>query len=328
MSSKRLILLMHSRTFARLAFVVSVLGVVIAWQLGGVTPLSGEGGILLSAPSTWLGGSPVLSLCVNVAILCGIVVFMEFVLKLFNVLRTVTDLPSALAAIMLMATPALMGQLCGGTLICLLMWGLTAIMFSTFGVPYGTQRRIFLIFFALVFGALFQYALIFYVPMLLIATVQMRIFNLRTLLAAGIGMITPVWLVLGFGIISPSDLSLPRLVSIFANHDSWLSLPDLLSFGLTALLAVAGIIINVFKYIAYNARTRAYNGMLLLMTLWTIILMCVDFDNAALYQPLLITLSSCQLGHYFSVHRYGRSYIPVLIIIIMYLSLYAWNLVI
>lgn len=327
MTAKSITRFLHSKTFARLALSACVGATVVAWQLGDVPPITGDRGPGMASPNLWLAGHQALSLAVNLVLVCGALLLMEFTVKLFNVLRSMTELPWAAAALMLMATPSLSGQLYGGTVLCAVMWGLTAVMFSTFGAADGMQRRVFLIFFVLSLAGLCQYAFLLYVPMMLTATVQMRIFSLRTLLAALIGMVTPLWIVLGFGLLDIDDLTLPAFGSVFGIFDTDDTVPTLTAFGMTAAVSLVGIGMNFVKFIAYNARTRGFNGMLILMTVWTLLLMCLDLANAIIYQPLLTTLAGIQLGHYFANHRGGRTYIIILLILSLFIAVYVWNIV-
>ena len=82
----------------------------------------------------------------------------------------------------------------------------------------------------------------------LLACVQMQVFNGRTLVAALIGIITPWWILLGFGIISPADIHLPVITSIFSVIDLNDTFLLLISVGFTAFLIVMSLVLNVFPH--------------------------------------------------------------------------------
>lgn len=306
---------------------ISIAGTVAAWAHGDVIPVTGDKGLGFASPDRWLAPGSVANLVVSLAAVCVMLLLIDTIYKVFNVMRAMSALPVSLAALMLMATPSVEGQLTGGLLIAIVLWSGAAILFSSFGGT-GMQRRIFLIFFMVSLASLSQYAFVLYVPALLVGTVQMRVFGPRTLLGAAIGAVTPLWILFGFGILHPGDLSIPEFTSVFSTFDAGDTLVTVIAIGVTAILAVIFISANFFKFIAYNARIRGYTGFLTTMTVWTVLLIGIDFTNALTYVPMLVTLTACQAGHYYNSHREGRSYIAVLIIAALYLGLYTCNIAI
>lgn len=327
MTARRVTTYLHSRGWSHLMLVVSLTAAVVAWLGGDTFAIEGDFGFGIPSPNQWLAGSPLLSLAAGVATAGAIYVLIISVNKIFNVMRSTSALPSALFMAAMMSTPTLESQFNGGLLMCLIMWVITAVMFSTFGVSDGMQRRVFLMFFGLSAASLCQYAFLFYMPVLLVGTVQMRTFGARTLLAAVIGVVTPVWLLLGFDVLSPSDFRLPEFVNVFRALQSDRTVLTLASIGLTALIGLTFMTLNIFKVIAYNARVRAFYGFLSSMTIWTIVLICADFTHLVTYMPLLATLSAFQAGHYFSTINNTKAYIPIISIFTLYFALYICNLV-
>ncbi len=318
---------LHSRRWSHLMLAVSLLAAVVAWLGGDTFAIEGDFGFGIPSPNQWLADSPMLSLGAGLLTVSAIYLLIISVNKIFNVLRSTSALPSALFMAAMMSAPTLESRFNGGILMCLLMWIITAVMFSTFGTRSGMQRRVFLMFFGLSLASLCQYAFLLYLPVLLLGTVQMRIFGARTLLAAVIGLITPVWLLLGFDVLHPSDFRLPEFVSVIKALQGDRTLLTLASIGVTALIGLTFMTLNIFKVIAYNARVRAFYGFLSALTLWTIVLICADFTHLLTYMPLLATLSAFQAGHYFSTVNNSKAYIPIISIFAIYFVLYTCNLV-
>ena len=156
----------------------------------------------------------------------------------------------------------------------------------------------------------------------------MRIFTLRTVLAALLSIITPWWLLLGFGIVSPSDFHLPQIVSIFTSIDLGRAIVLLTTVALTVMLTVASYLLTVLKLITYNAQTRARNGFLTLLTLVTAIAMVIDYSNLTAYLTLFNFCASFMLAHLITIHAGEKSGVGIVLIIITYLSLYVWTLAI
>mgnify|MGYP001115932613 CR=1 FL=1 len=148
----------------------------------------------------------------------------------------------------------------------------------------------------------------------------MRIFNARSLVAAVLGVLTPWWLLLGFGIISPSDIAIPSFVSIFSVIDHEDTLLLMVTMGITTFA--------LLKPIAYNARARAVNGTFTVLALLTVICACADYRNIISYVPMLNFCASMEITHYFSTHRGEKSFIPVFILLAAYAVIFACQTVI
>ena len=80
--------------------------------------------------------------------------------------------------------------------------------------------------------------------------------------------------------IRPSDIHLPQFVSVLSVIDHHDTLVLLVTVGLTALLTMLSFVLNVLRTIAYNARSRAINGVFALLSLTTIAAMCIDFRTS------------------------------------------------
>lgn len=154
----------------------------------------------------------------------------------------------------------------------------------------------------------------------------MRIFNLRTSLAALFGMLTPPWILYGFGILNYENASLPALSNIFEHISIEEALQMLLTIGLTIFLCIGSWFVNIVKIISYNARTRAFNGFIALLAFTTILLIIIDFSNYIVYIPLLNSCAALQLAHLFTIYEARRSYLGILGVFLVYSALYIWGL--
>ena len=157
-----------------------VMSAYYAAATGAVSFSPDNKGTVLSSPGLWIGPA-MTSMWVNQAIIAGIMALMIFINKAYNIPRTITLIYATFFAILQTAT---------------------------------SRRRVFLVFFMLSSAVSVQYAFIIYIPVFLIACAQMRIFTLRTVLASLLGLITPWWILIGGGIVAPSDFHLPELTGI------------------------------------------------------------------------------------------------------------------
>ena len=305
MTLQRVLLYLHSRNVITAAALLLLLVMADAWLAGAVTPIDGDRGLLFMSANNWLNPG-VVSTVVNVVLLYLISLFAQALNKNFNIMRSQTGQWGALFLIMSSALVNVTDQFNGSSLLALILLTITWLLYSCYDSPERT-RRIFLMFFLLSAGATFQYAFLLYIPVVALGMVQMKIMKLRSAIAAAIGLITPPWIILGFGIIDIDTISWPRLITTWTATISTEMILTILTMGLLALLGIGFFMANVFKLLSYNARYRAANGFQTLLLVSTIIFALVDYTNLAIYATLLALEASYQVAHFFSVHRQPRS---------------------
>ena len=306
--------------------VIAIVATIVSYYTGNIVDIPGDTGTWLPSADDWLpagGTSLVINLVLNVLIAAMLILLN----KRFNILRSPSDLFAGLFLILQMSLPSFMGQFYGGTLLCFAVLFVTYKLYMAFNRPYPLQP-IFLIFFLLTVGAMSQYAYLFYIPVFMIGCAQMRIFSFKTLLAVGIGIIAPVWILWGFDLISLRDIKLPHFVNVFSAIDSKEMLQLLVTVGVTVMATFVFGILNLVRVFNYNSKTRAYNGFISIMSFVTIILVLADYTNSATYIPLLNCCAAFQMGHYFAINNYQRSYIAILGIIAVYIALYWWSVMV
>ena len=309
-----------------LMMAIAIVATIVSYYTGNVVDIPGDTGTWLPSADDWLpagGTSLVINLVLNVLIAAMLILLN----KRFNILRSSSDLFAGLFLILQMSLPSFMGQFYGGTLLCFAVLFVTYKLYMAFNRPYPLQP-IFLIFFLLTVGAMSQYAYLFYIPVFMIGCAQMRIFSFKTLLAIGIGIIAPVWILWGFDLISLRDIKLPHFVNVFSAIDSKEMLQLLVTVGVTVMATFVFGILNLVRVFNYNSKTRAYNGFISIMSFVTIILVLADYTNSATYIPLLNCCAAFQMGHYFAINNYQRSYIAILGIIAVYIALYWWSVMV
>lgn len=312
---------LHSRNCTTLIFIIAAVMTYAAFRSGHVDEITGSRGTVFPSPNRWLPhGEP--SLVVSLVLTALTAISFIGLNKVFNFMRAPSALTSSLYIVMLTSLPVTAGQFYGGSLMCVVMLGITATMFSCYGDMSAT-RRVFLIFFILSLASLVQYAFMFYIPVAILGLAQMRILNFRSLLATVIGIICPVWILYGFGVMELSDIGWPQFESVFSR----LSVPDMITVfaavGITMILGFAAMCANLMKILSYNAKFRAYNGFLTLLLISTMIFMIVDYGNLSVYFPMLCLTAAYQVAHYYSIRR-PRGAVWVLIgIIAVYVALYS-----
>lgn len=312
--------MMHSRGLATAVSLLCVLAALFFFLGGGVPPILGDRGFALPSANEWFPeGWPSF---IGAMVTNGLIVLVAALLcKVFNILRGMSALYITLFTVMQLATPQLMDQFYTGPVLALAAALGLYLLFGRYRSPVASGH-VFLVFMMLSALTATQYCFALFMPAFLIVCAQMRVFNGRTLVAAAVGIVTPWWLLAGFGIITPSDLHAPEFRNLFEGVEAADMALTLGTIAFTAILLVLSIALNLFKTIAYNARSRAVNGAITVVAAFAIVGGCLDFNNMVAYLPLLNLCAALQATHYFSTHRADRSFIPILAIVAVYVSLF------
>lgn len=269
-----------------------------------------------------------LSLLLSLLLTGAIMGAMVLINSTYNMLRTSSQLYLAVFAVMQAASPLISIRLCSGSLVALVILSAIGLMYSVYQQPRTGTRRIFLVFLLLSAGAMAQYAFLAYIPVFIAGCAQMRAFKFRSLLAAIVGLVTPWWIALGLGLIHFSQITLPTGLSIYSDLGS----ADTLQLAAVIIATVlSGIIItfmNMVKTYAYNAKARSFAGLLVTVTLATVILTVIDFANVTAYLTLLNCCVAYQTTLFFRINAENRGYIAVLSLFAVYIILYIWSIII
>lgn len=295
-----------------------------AWHYGAVPTDPRHMGVGLESANLWFPfglSSATLNLAANAAI----ALFIIYLNRAFNILRSLTALVATMFLAMQIAIPRVLGRFNDGTVLALVMLLCAGLLFSVFSNP-GGQKRIFLAFFLVGLAAFTRMAYLFYVPVLLVGCVQMRVFSLRDLLAAILGVITPAWILLGFGIVDWREIRFPALMEWWQLQITPDTVRLMVVAGFTIATGVFFTVANLLKILSYNSRVRAFNGFFTMLFVATALLTVVNFNNLTFYIPLLNCMAAYQVGHFFTYRRHRRSFIPILLLILIYFAFYLWAL--
>lgn len=314
----------HSRTSVVIAVLLLGLCCFVTCTTDSFNPISGNRGVVLSPPYEWIT-SPVIQTIAAFALNCLIIAGMILINRMFNILRSMTYIYTSIFAIYQFGSPDVTALFSNGPLVCIIVCLCSMLMLSCYASP-SSARRIFLIFFLLSAAVTTQYSYIFYVPAFIFGCIQMRIFSRRTLVAAILGIITPWWLLLGFGVISPYDIHLPEFGSIFTNCDFSSALVFIAPVALTILIAITAYLLNFVKALSYNAQTRAKNGFMLVIFAVTLVAMIADFINLDAYITTLNYCAAFMTARLFIQYRTPRSWIWLAAMASVYAVLFLCNI--
>ena len=312
--------IMHTRGFGLGVGIIAFLAACFYFFGGYAENIPGDRGLALPSANEWFA-NPYVDFGAAMGGAVAAMIILLLLNKVHNVLRSMTSVYIAFFGAMMAATANLFVQFYTGTVLLIIV-ALSLLLILGCYRDVKATPRVYLIFLLLSGFAATQYCFIFYLPVFLIACAQMRIFNGRTFVAAMLGIITPWWIMLGFGIITLSDIHLPQLISVFAGIGPEDTVLLLITVGLTALLFLTALVLNLMKAIAYNARSRAVNGVISITALATIVAMGADYRNLIAYVPLLDFFAALQAAHYLSTHRVDKSYIIIAVILVIYAALF------
>lgn len=263
---------------------------------------------------------------VNAVLLMGALFLMGIVNRQYMVTRTNSLIYIGLSA-WLACSPAAMLFAAPGA------WLLPVVMMSVLLVVYGAYDRPKLTahwFLAMFLPAACSAVEWTFAPLMLVVLVgcaQMRCLSLRSILAMGIGMLTPVWLLWGFGLMPWHDFAWPDIVPLWRDWHLRGGLALVVLAGLTVVWAVVLMLFNLFHMIGLNARTRAINGVLTMCTIVTSVMCVAEWGRIEMYLPLLLMLTAMQTTLFFRINQgKRRGYGVVVGEILVYATFFAWSL--
>lgn len=307
---------------------IALAGVWMLWhalQSGRVPTLPGGNSYAIRLPGVWFGAAETLSFALSVTGLFATAGVMVRINRQFNLLRTMSVFFTAFFIFISCSIPVATSRAGVPVLLALVVMVCVWLMFSVYATR-ASSRRVFLVFTLLSAGGLIDYGFLLYVPVFLVGLGQMKLFRFKKLLAALLGLVTPLWIVYGLGL--ADSVSIPY---IFFTSPSLLrtlpgGIPFVASIGFSIVTGIMLGGVNLFRILGFNARARAYNGLMSLVAISTVVFAIINFSHIWLYVPLLCVAEAFQVGLFFRYFANRRGYIPVLCLMGAYVALYLWQL--
>ncbi|MDE5959699.1 MAG: hypothetical protein K2G59_06030 [Muribaculaceae bacterium] len=192
-----------------------------------------------------------------------------------------------------------------------------ALLFSVFQ-NQQSARPLFTLTLMSGIGMTFSWVYIPLTVIFLIGTTQMRALNMRSAVAMLLGLITGPLLIYGFGLRQPAVPDMPYF-AIDAAADPHLYL----SAGFSAICSIVFGGCCMLTSYGYQAKLRAFNAFIYLLTAMAICVTIADSGNASSYITLLNMCAAYHTGH-FIVSR-SRGWIAVAVTVTAISALYIWN---
>ena len=317
---------LNGRQFFILAAVLFVFATILSTACGVSAVQGSTSGVLFSSISV-LSLPALLSTLLSVVSIVGVCALLSLVNKIYSYTRDVTYIFASSFLLLNIAYPEIATRFCDVTMQTVIVVWLTYLLFSTYQSGYP-QRRVFIISVILSCCCMFQYTFVYLMPVFFIGFLQMRAMNIRSVLAMLFGLITPFWIVLGLGIVSFDELQAPQLVNVWEHLGVEHYRNTIIQLSVTAFVTLVLLFTNVIQIINYKMQVRAYNGFFLVLTILTMIIMVIDFNNVMVYLPVLNLCLSIQIAHTFTIHKYLRKYIPYLLFVLSCLGVFVWRVLI
>ncbi len=319
---------LNSRPFAVITVMVGLVLASIGAEQSAYVPGLSEGGFVFPSPDVWFRAGTVRVL-LNILLLIANILMLEELNRNFNLLRTSSLLFLAIFSVMECATPSIVGELTSGLLLNLTVLGIMATFYTLYQQP-GLTRRVFLCYFMLSALCMCDYIYVIYILAFLPAFSQMRVNSSRMMLAVLLGIITPWWIVWAGGLMPASAPHMPDMSTLFDanNGNPQERIVTICTVGITVIFCFLLSVINMINIYAYNAKSRAFGGLLTTLSLITALATLVNFANATHYLSLLNCLTALQFGLFFRSNENRRAYLLVITSMAIYISLFIFNMMI
>ncbi len=285
----------------------------IVWLILSITSMAGDApaiaesrGVILPAPSQW--GMPyTLSCILNLAATALCASGLWIINKAFNILPGL--LFSTLFLCLCGTFPQLNAGLSPSLLTALIVLLCTYMLFKLYGRRNATTACLSL-FSILSWGSMMQSACLLLMPIFLLGTVFLQVCRPREFIASLLGIITPYWIVLGFGIVSPEQLhfELPLNITHIAG-DPQMLIGLLVTAGVAALALIMLMLYNALHMLSAGVKMRAYHSFVNLLGFACIWFMLFDTANFLTYLATMLLSLSFVATRTFTISRSPRAWV-------------------
>lgn len=324
MNDAKIIEVLNGRTFAVLAAIVLVVTAVIATTLGGVPPVDVGNGMFFDLSAVPFQATQI-TMFINVALIIATGLLTLFLNKLYSFVKAFTFIGAAMFFLLESALPMCSSVLNVGTILCLVLVLGTLLLFGTYENKYA-QRPIFLVSCVLGFGTMFNWAFVALIVAFVLGFAYMRAMNWKGFLAVLIGLFTPFWIAFGLGLIVPSQFKLIEINSVWETLAAGQVRAMVIWIVAVVVVTVVLSAINLLSIYHYRLQFRVYNAFFLLVTLVSVIGVCVDYRDMLIFVPMLNLCLSVQVAHTFTISTFPKRYIFIFLLVIASLAAFVANL--
>jgi hypothetical protein len=172
--------------------------------------------------------------------------------------------------------------------------------------------------------------MVYFSPLFLLGMIPFRSMNVKTFVAALLGLLTPYWFLFGyafwFGQMSLFYAPLVEMIHFYPIEYGHLVLNEILSWGIIALLLVIGSV--HYWQVAYmdKTRTRIYHSFLTYVGLFALLFSVLQPMFLHEWMQIQLICASFLMGHLFTLTRNRFSGILFMVTFVVFILLSLYNL--
>ncbi len=259
---------------------------------------------------------------INITVVIAIAWLLTHLNNLFSLTREQTYLPALFFIMTELLCPTLIIQFTTANIATLLVCIVFFILYSCYQQG-SVPSQAFLIALLLSVISIFHARILFFIPLFIIGFYQMRAQSLRSFLGGIIGLITLYWILWGMGWIEWQQIDFDSLKIEW----QWLT-PRLEHIGVLAviLLGLFTGTCNLLNAYTEKIQTRAYNGFVNLLSVYTALILCIDHTHYMMYLPLLNAAVSLQASYYFTTRHNKANTILFYSLLLIFIAWQIWIL--
>lgn len=308
------------------ACIVACVGMLAAaYLLLPPLPCNGDMGVCLPAPQCW--GIPMPQTWILNIVASGCVIVGAALLdRTFQFIRTRYLFMPALLAVAWASVPSETLGVNTSTVLALTNLVATWFLFTTWRKTSATQE-FFVIAALLSLGTMVSYSFVPSVLAFLIGGIAMKSLTVKGLLAYLLGLLSPYWIAIGFGLVNPLEFHAPVLpppseaAGILARFPATAA-----AAALSALLGFIFSVANTVRLLSGNAKVRALNMAVNILGYCTMAGALIDFSHLSSWVGTLFLWVAVQTANLLALHRTGNSDLWFGLIAALYAAIFVWEI--
>lgn len=277
------------------AIVVSIIFIdnpITSWLYEGVITTGG------------IAANNVLTIILNAVIIIVTAILLNMLSHRNNLSKEDNLLPILFFILFQLLNPTLISPLTISNTTTLLLVVLISLLFSCYQQGHTVTEKSFLIILIISTISLFSARILYFIPIFFIGMIQMQASSLRTISGMIVGLILPYWIIWGLGIREASEFDFTSLSITLQQPTMSQHIVACIVVMLIGLFTGFSNLMNAFNE---NIQTRAKNGFINILSVYTAILMIIDNAHYISYLPLLNSCVALQTCYFFTT-RQGRPY--------------------
>ncbi len=301
---------------ATIWFVAVWIGLIVR----GITPhtINLEG--LVAIKNSFFTIPTVLYTSIGAIFSISLAFFITRIATFFPLIKVRTFLPVLFFLLFQLLCPPLVEGVTIGLLTAIFASISIFILYMSYQQKYAVEKG-FIMAFLYGIASIFYGRILYLLPAFVIGMSLMRASSVRTYAAMIIGLITPYWIIWGTGWIEGTFLDFSSLDIVFRLPT--LSI-DILPPLCVILLGFITGINNLIKAYNESIQTRAFNGFITILSVYTALLLCIDNIHYMAYLPLLNICVSLQCAYFFSTHNKRIHTLLLYSLIILFIAWQIW----